>query len=174
MKAFAFQGNSISDNIKVMGKYLFSFKSVADRCNKRCIVGFLVTLLFFSSSAMTLSSGMVLCVRGSDHVALEFAHKSPHSLSFCQDSTSGSLQSISRVTTHQVTDDRCLDIPISLEISNQHVTLVQLDRCKIPSFQAFTSLSNFCADALGGAVRPRPPLFQTSTSLSLHTTVLLI
>jgi len=137
---------------------------------------FLSVLLLVASSGKALFSGIVFCIHGSDHVALEFEHDGHVSLSIFPDFASEGSQLISRINPQQETNGRCLDIPISLHFSIQSVTSVQPDLSKIvtPVHGASTSPSNPCSDGFCVAYSPHPPSFQTQTCLSLHTTILLI
>jgi hypothetical protein len=145
-------------------------------CNRRYTAVLLITLFVFASSGMTLYSGVVLCVHGSDHVALEFEHNGHVSLSEYPGSAPANPQSIFMMASQQEAADRCLDIPVSVSLASQSATSAHPSQSTTvtPACVAFTSLSSSCRDALYVVGRPYPPWFQTSTFSSLLTTVLLI
>jgi hypothetical protein len=141
-------------------------------CNRRYTAVLLITLFVFASSGMTLYSGVVLCVSGSDHVALEFEHNGHVSLS----GYPGSPQSMFIMASQQEAADRCLDIPVSVSLASQSATSAYPSQSTTvtPACVASPSLSSSCPDALYVVGRPHTPWFQTSPFSSLRTTVLLI
>lgn len=145
-------------------------------CNRRYTAILLITLFVFASSSMTLYSGVVLCVRGSDHVALEFEHNGHVSLCEYPGSAPANPQSIFMMASQQEAADRCLDIPVSVSLAGQSATSAHPSQSTTvtPACVASTSLSSCCPDALYVVGRPDPPWFQTSTFSSLHSTVLLM
>jgi len=145
-------------------------------CDNRCIAILLITLFVFASSGKTFFSGLVLCVRGSDHVALEFEHNGHVSLSGSPDAASANSHSMFGVVSQQEADDRCLDIPVSVCLARQSVTTAQPGQYRMvfPAFGASTPLSSPRPLGLYIDTISHPLSFQTTISLSLHTTVLLI
>ena len=137
---------------------------------------FFIALLVFASSCMALFPSSVICISGNDHVAIEFEHDDHVPLSEFSDSSSANSQSILGITPKQGTGDRCSDTPIPLSFLRKSVTSFQPIPFKIGTlaYGMPTSLSRSCLDALYVNDRPHLGSFQTSTSLSIQTTVLLI
>jgi hypothetical protein len=143
---------------------------------KKHITGFLFLIMLFAYVGHALAAPVVvLCVSGTAHVTVEFAHNNTVTVPRCEIKGSGS-QSSSTSRSKELSHKQCTDSPLFDRALTSNVTSTRSD-CPgiIPSAYGPSHwLSN---DYLGGLYfipLPCPPSSQTSTSSCIRATVLLI
>lgn len=121
-------------------------------------------------------SGVVLCIGGSDHVALEPFHNTSHRPNSNSSTDKTSHASMSHVAAFGSLYSSCYDIPVLIEFSIQNISTVRHlpYKAKTFAYSASASLPNLCTQAFYNKVLPKTSSLLTSTVTSLQTTILLI
>lgn len=145
---------------------------------KRIFITFIVLLLFHSLFGQGLLSGVVLCVAGNDHAAVEPVHYSSHypildlATKFDQADDFTMFQTSLKRTSY----GSCFDIPVSAPFSSQHIStdLQSFREAKTGTPLAFVALFNPFPHSSRQTFLPITASPGASALTCLRTTILLI
>jgi hypothetical protein len=118
----------------------------------------------------------VLCFGESEHVEIEFAHDGPTSFSQCQVASSASSQAKGFDIAPKGKEDQCYDIPVSNDLALNNIIPFDPTSPQIITLTQETHCSAFVGPRtlLGNAIFLDKLPFETSVSLSLQITILII
>jgi len=145
------------------------------KINRKSTATFVLLILISTLFGQGVLSGMVLCIGGPDHVALEPFHNSPHHpdpSSFEQTNHNPMPQRTLSGTVYSP----CHDIPISISSWDRNTSAFRhlLHESKTLAHSETGSPVNLCTRGFNDKGLPKTSLLITSTFASLQTTILLI
>jgi len=142
---------------------------------KRRYLSILLNLLLIYPLVLAgAPSGSVLCVAGTEHIALEPAHRGSHSISLGLMFERETIASTFTQTTHKINNEWCTDIPLLTDISAQRRTFLANERTCKARMLVSSPMERAHHETLYNEIAPKILFFETSIDLSLRTTILLV